>query len=216
MENAPWMSCTMRAYGGETARIWGAPLERYPGELLEKQIRGHPTHSNCLYFCFFKTGFPVYPWLSWNSLCRSDWPQTQKFSGLCLTSAGSKSEHHHLTVIIKPNDISTVWVICLEASQDEFTLVLLKLCLKTEGDGEGEEHCLEGRGGEGRPWRKWSKTYLNRKSSRNKGCAFFSLNYLFISTWSQPLPLFPVRLNVPLPPNSLSPSPQRKGPSFFF
>ena len=38
----------------------------------------------------------------------------------------------------------------MEASQDEFTLVLLKLCLKTEGDGEGEEHCLEGRGGEGR------------------------------------------------------------------
>ena len=35
----------------------------------------------------------------------------------------------------------------MEASQDEFTLVLLKLCLKTEGDGEGEEHCLEGRGG---------------------------------------------------------------------
>jgi hypothetical protein len=35
--------------------------------------------------------------------------------------------------------------------------------------------------GEGRPWRKWSKTYLCRKSSRNKGCPFFSLNYLFIS-----------------------------------
>ena len=31
----------MRAYGGETARIWGAPLERYPGKLLEKQIRGY-------------------------------------------------------------------------------------------------------------------------------------------------------------------------------
>ena len=90
----------MRAYGGETARIWGAPLERYPGELLEKQIRGHPTHSNCLYFCFFKTGFPVYPWLSWSSLCRSGWSQTQKSSCLCLTSAGSKSVHH-LTVIIK-------------------------------------------------------------------------------------------------------------------
>ena len=42
MENAPWMSCTMRAYGGETARIWGAALERQPGELLEKQIRGYP------------------------------------------------------------------------------------------------------------------------------------------------------------------------------
>ena len=90
----------MRAYGGETARIWGAPLERYPGELLEKQIRGHPTHSNCLYFCFFKTGFSVYPWLSWNSLCRSGWPQTHKSTCLCLTSAGSKSVHH-LTVIIK-------------------------------------------------------------------------------------------------------------------
>jgi hypothetical protein len=45
----------------------------------------------------------------------------------------------------------------------------------------GKEKSIVWRGGEGRPWRKRSKTYLNRKSSRKKGCAFFSLNYLFIS-----------------------------------
>ena len=68
----------------------------------------------------------------------------------------------------------------MEASQDEFKLVLLKLCLKTEGDGEGEEHCLEGRGG--KTMEKMVKVILEQKVSKSQRMYTFSLNYLFIST----------------------------------
>jgi hypothetical protein len=34
-------------------------------------------------------------WLSWNSLCRPGWPQTQKPTCLCLPSAGIKGVRHH-------------------------------------------------------------------------------------------------------------------------
>jgi hypothetical protein len=57
----------MSTYAGETASIWGAALGRQPGELSEKQIRGHPTQCNYLCFCFLRQGFSVHPWLSWNS-----------------------------------------------------------------------------------------------------------------------------------------------------
>jgi hypothetical protein len=40
------------------------------------------------FFFFLRQGFSVYPWLSWDSLCRPDWPQTQKSSCLCLPCAG--------------------------------------------------------------------------------------------------------------------------------
>jgi hypothetical protein len=33
--------------------------------------------------------------MSWNSLCRPGWPQTQKFPCLCLPSAGIKGVCHH-------------------------------------------------------------------------------------------------------------------------
>ena len=47
-------------------------------------------------FCFvLRQGFSVYPWLSWNSLCRPGWPRTQKFACLCLPSAGIKGVRHH-------------------------------------------------------------------------------------------------------------------------
>ena len=50
----------------------------------------------CLLFvCFSRQGFSVYPWLSWNSLCRSGWPRTQKSACLCLPSAGIKGVHPH-------------------------------------------------------------------------------------------------------------------------
>jgi hypothetical protein len=42
-----------------------------------------------------RQGFSVYPWLSWNSLCRPGWPQTQKSACLCLPSAGIKGVRHH-------------------------------------------------------------------------------------------------------------------------
>ena len=40
-------------------------------------------------------GFTVWPWLSWNLLCRPGWPWTQKSSCLCLPSAGIKGVRHH-------------------------------------------------------------------------------------------------------------------------
>jgi hypothetical protein len=50
----------------------------------------------CLFFGFFlRQGFSVSPWLSWNSLCRPGWPQTQKSACLCLPSAGIKGMRHH-------------------------------------------------------------------------------------------------------------------------
>jgi hypothetical protein len=50
----------------------------------------------CLFvlFCILRQGFSVSPWLSWNSLCRPGWPQTQKSSCFCLPRAGIKSVHH--------------------------------------------------------------------------------------------------------------------------
>jgi hypothetical protein len=54
--------------------------------------------STCLVlfcFCFSRQGFSVQPWLSWNSLCRPGWPQTQKSAFLCLPSAGIKGMCHH-------------------------------------------------------------------------------------------------------------------------
>jgi hypothetical protein len=44
---------------------------------------------------FLRQGFSVYPWLSWNSLCRPGWPRTQKSACLCLPSAGIKGMRHH-------------------------------------------------------------------------------------------------------------------------
>jgi hypothetical protein len=48
-----------------------------------------------LVFGFLRQGFSVWPWLSWNSLCRPGWPPTQKSACLCLRSAGIKGVHHH-------------------------------------------------------------------------------------------------------------------------
>jgi hypothetical protein len=42
------------------------------------------------FFGFLRQGFSVWPWLSWNSLCRPGWPRTQKSACLCLPSAGIK------------------------------------------------------------------------------------------------------------------------------
>jgi hypothetical protein len=50
----------------------------------------------CLFVCLFsRQGFSVQPWLSWNSLGRPGWPQTQKSACLCLPSAGIKGVRHH-------------------------------------------------------------------------------------------------------------------------
>jgi hypothetical protein len=42
-----------------------------------------------------RQGFSLKPWLSWNSLCRPGWPQTQRSTCLCLPSAGIKGVRHH-------------------------------------------------------------------------------------------------------------------------
>jgi hypothetical protein len=52
-----------------------------------------------LFFGFLRQGFSVYPWLSWNSLCRPGWPRTQKSACLCLPSAGIKGMRHHCPAI---------------------------------------------------------------------------------------------------------------------
>jgi hypothetical protein len=44
---------------------------------------------------FSRQGFSVQSWLSWNSLCRPGWPQTQKSACLCLPSARIKGVRHH-------------------------------------------------------------------------------------------------------------------------
>jgi hypothetical protein len=56
----------------------------------------------CLFVCFVfsRQGFSVWPWLSWNSLCRPDWPRTQKSACLCLPSAGTKGVRHHCLAVI--------------------------------------------------------------------------------------------------------------------
>ena len=41
-------------------------------------------------FCFLRQGFSVQPWLSWNSLWRPGWPETQRSSCLCLLSSRTK------------------------------------------------------------------------------------------------------------------------------
>jgi len=46
-------------------------------------------------FGFSRQGFSVWPWLSWNSLCRPGWPWTQKSTCLCIQSAGVKGVCHH-------------------------------------------------------------------------------------------------------------------------
>ena len=40
-------------------------------------------------------GFSVQHWLSWNSVCRPDWPPTHKSACLCLPSAGIKGVCHY-------------------------------------------------------------------------------------------------------------------------
>ena len=49
----------------------------------------------CCCYLFLRQGFSVQPWLSWNSLCRPGWPQTQRSTCLCLSRAGIKDVCHH-------------------------------------------------------------------------------------------------------------------------
>jgi hypothetical protein len=57
------------------------------------------------FFGFSRQGFSVWPWLSWNSLCRPGCPQTRKSTCLCLPSAGINSWRDHtkeLLVVFQP------------------------------------------------------------------------------------------------------------------
>ena len=40
-------------------------------------------------------GLTMHFWVTWNLLCRPDWPQTQRFACLCLPSARIKGVRHH-------------------------------------------------------------------------------------------------------------------------
>ena len=63
-------------------------------------------HDSAIYVLFFfflnfsRQGFSVFPWLSWNSLCRPGWPQTQKSACLCLPSARIKGVCHHCPAVL--------------------------------------------------------------------------------------------------------------------
>jgi hypothetical protein len=61
-------------------------------------------------FGFSRQGFSVEPWLSWNSLCRPGWPQTQKSACLCLPSAGIKGVCHHCSAYITILNSSNITV----------------------------------------------------------------------------------------------------------
>lgn len=45
----------------------------------------------CFYFCFLSQGLSVYPWLSWNSVCRPDWLQIEIY----LLRGGFKGIRHY-------------------------------------------------------------------------------------------------------------------------
>jgi hypothetical protein len=47
----------------------------------------------------------VWPWLSWNSLCRPSWPQTQQSACLWLPSAGTKGMCHHYLALVLQNTV---------------------------------------------------------------------------------------------------------------
>jgi hypothetical protein len=67
--------------------------------------------SNALFFFFFfwffETGFLCMAWLSWNSLCRPGWLQTQKSACLCLPNSGIKGVRYHCPA---PGHSSSVWL----------------------------------------------------------------------------------------------------------
>lgn len=72
-------------------------------------IHGNKVHTGCVPFykldlvCLalfhFQNGLSAQPWLSWNSLCKPGWPQTDKrFTCLCLSEAYTTVSH--LLVIV--------------------------------------------------------------------------------------------------------------------
>jgi hypothetical protein len=83
----------------------------------------HFTFFCCCFilFCFSRQGFSVYPWLSWNSLCRPGCPQTQKSACLCLPSAGIKGLHHHCpaTSPFLKHDINHPTWVCIRVNAEQ-------------------------------------------------------------------------------------------------
>jgi hypothetical protein len=77
-----------------------------------------------IYWFFLRQGFSVYPWLSWNSLCRPGWPQTQKSACLCLPSAGIKGVCHHA-----PHGFFCLFVCFFEMGSLYIVLPILELTL---------------------------------------------------------------------------------------
>lgn len=47
------------------------------------------------YFFFSRQSLPLYLRVSWNSLCRTEWPLIQRSFCFCLSSAGFKGVHHY-------------------------------------------------------------------------------------------------------------------------
>jgi hypothetical protein len=56
---------------------------------------GKSYYIGFFFFFFLFLFFFSFGWLFWNSLCRPDWPRTQKSACLCLPSAWIKGVRHH-------------------------------------------------------------------------------------------------------------------------
>jgi hypothetical protein len=78
---------------------WGDWWVLYWKESIFVWLADHSDFKACfnllLLLIILRQGFSVQPWLSWNPLCRSGWPRTQKSACLCLPSAGIKGMCHH-------------------------------------------------------------------------------------------------------------------------
>ena len=58
---------------------------------LSSRLRSRKYILELWFWIFFlRQGFSAYPWLSWNLICTTAWPRTQRSTCLCLPSAGIK------------------------------------------------------------------------------------------------------------------------------
>lgn len=73
----------------EVNKIYGS---YYPAFVIEYQIESTHLKENKINILwgggFSRQGLSVYPWLPQNSLRAPDWPQTQRYTCLCLSNAG--------------------------------------------------------------------------------------------------------------------------------
>jgi hypothetical protein len=89
----PWLSCDLLCKSG-----W--PHTQRSAGLCHPSAREYTATPRislfsfvCLFVCLFVFGIGFFCVAPGNSLCRPGWPRTQKFTCLCLPSAGIKPPH---------------------------------------------------------------------------------------------------------------------------